>query len=58
MACSLAITNPGVPLVVLAVRGELEPDTVTAAEALATVRYAEPVFYENVSSKRWALAAD
>ena len=52
LACSLLASNLAVPLVVLAVRGELEPATVAAVEALATICYAEPVFFENVSSRR------
>ena len=55
LACSLAATNPAVQLVVLAVRGELASGTVQAAEAVATVRYAAPVFFESLSSKRCVL---
>ena len=38
------------------VRGELEPDTVATVEALATVRYVEPLYFDNVHSKRCVLA--
>ncbi len=40
-------------LVVLAVRGELASGTVQAVEAVATVRYAAPVFFESLSSRRY-----
>ena len=52
LACSLAASNPAAQLVVLAVRGELASGTVKAVEAVATIRYAEPVFFESLSSKR------
>ena len=52
LACSLSATNSVRQLVVLAVRGELASGTVQAVEAVATVRYAAPVFFESVSSRR------
>ena len=36
--CSLARTNPGVPLVVLSVEGDLDAATRTAVESLAQLR--------------------
>ncbi len=57
LACSLAASNPAVQLVVLAVRGELASATVKAVEAVAIMRYAEPVFFESLSSTRCALVA-
>ncbi len=40
----------------VAVRGELQPDTLAAVEALADVRYVEPLHFNNVSSKRCVLS--
>ena len=52
LACSLASMSRNLPLAVLLVREELAPSTVQAIEAVARVLYAEPVFFDNVSSKR------
>ena len=52
LACSLAASNPAARLVVLAAPGELASGTVKAVEAVATMRYAEPVFFESLSSRR------
>jgi len=38
--------------VVLVVHEELASGTVKAVEAVATIRYAEPVFFESLSSRR------
>ena len=40
------------PLAVLVVRDELAPTTVEAIEAVARVVYVEPIFFNNVASKR------
>ena len=52
LACSLASMARKLPLAALLVRGELAPDTVQAIEAVAQVLYAEPLYFDNVSSKR------
>lgn len=52
LACSLAASNPGLPLVVLTATGELTPATRRAVESFAELRVVEPLFFRSISSLR------
>ena len=54
LACSLAVSNPGLPLVVLSAAGELAPETAAAVQRFAELRIVEPLFFQSISSLRRA----
>jgi hypothetical protein len=55
LACSLRASNPGLPLVVLSVEGDLQPATLAAVQEIAQLRFVEEFYIPNHNSPRFSL---
>lgn len=52
LACSLRASNPGLPLIVLSVEGDLAPATLAAVQEIAQLRLVDEFYIPNHNSPR------